>query len=286
RWRRSPGRESSNASSGSWPGPPVRRRTIVTNTVLLLLGLGIAVVAWLTMRRLAGALFTMRARSLTPLVLRLLSRRIRTFHYAGDRFFDADGAGEALIARRRQGLERLSGALRGQYAASDAWSERLRESFSDLRFTDANRVPFPFAQFMRENFNLASVVTASDGPRLQDLDGHWTLDVSGSYGVNVAGYGRYKEWMARGLERVRDLGPVLGPLHPVRAENLPPLRAGAKPDEASFHLSGTEAPLARGRGGRGPPPAAGSSYASTAHTTAGGTACSPAWAASGQSTTA
>ena len=43
----------------------------------------------------------------------------------------------------------------------------------------------------------------------RDLDGHWTLDVSGSYGLNVAGFDRYKDWMAKGLERVRDLGPVL-----------------------------------------------------------------------------
>ena len=217
----------------------------MTNNLLwLVMGLGGVIAAGLAARRLAVALFTMRARSLTPLLLRLLSRRIRTFHYAGDRFFDADGAGEALIARRRQGLERLSGALQAQYATSDAWSEALRESFSDLRFTDANRVPFPFAQLMRENFNLASVVTASDGPRLQHLDGHWTLDVSGSYGVNVAGSARYKEWMTRGLERTRDLGMVLGPLHPLVADNIARLRAVSGLDEVSFHMSGTEAVMA------------------------------------------
>src|SRR5499427_7475177 len=211
---------------------------------MLVLGLGAVVTAGLAVRRLAVALFTMRARSLTPLFLRLLSRRIRTFHYADDRFFDADGAGEALIARRRKGLERLSGSLRAQYASSDAWSESLRESFSDLRFTDANRVPFPFARYMHEHFNLASVVTASDGPRLQHLDGHWTLDVSGSYGVNVAGVARYKEWMARGLERTQDLGLVLGPLHPVIADNIARLKAVSQLDEVSFHMSGTEAVMA------------------------------------------
>jgi glutamate-1-semialdehyde 2,1-aminomutase len=217
---------------------------VANNLLWLVLGLGAAVAAGLVVRRLAVALLTMRARSLMPLVLRLLSRRIRTFHYAGDRFFDADGAGEALIARRRQGLEQLSGALRTRYASSDAWSETLRESFSDLRFTDANRVPFPFAQVMRENFNLASVVTASDGPRLQHLDGHWTLDVSGSYGVNVAGSARYKEWMTRGLERTRDLGMVLGPLHPLVADNIARLKALSGLDEVSFHMSGTEAVMA------------------------------------------
>ena len=97
---------------------------------------------------------------------------------------------------------------------------------------------------MRERFDLCSVVTESNGPWLRDLDGHWTLDVSGSYGVNVAGFARYKDWMARGLERVKDLGPVLGPLHPVVAENIARLRAMSGLDEVSFHMSGTEAVMA------------------------------------------
>jgi len=105
-------------------------------------------------------------------------------------------------------------------------------------------VPFRFARVMRETFDLSTVVTASIGPRLRDLDGRWNLDVSGSYGVNVAGYERYKEWMERGLERVRVVGPVLGPLHPVAAENIEILLAFSKLDEVSFHGSGTEAVMA------------------------------------------
>jgi len=97
---------------------------------------------------------------------------------------------------------------------------------------------------MHEKFNLCSVVTASDGPRLLDLDGNWTLDVSGSYGLNVAGFDRYKDWMQRGWERVKDLGPVLGPLHPVVAENITMLKAVSGMDEVSFHMSGTEAVMA------------------------------------------
>jgi glutamate-1-semialdehyde 2,1-aminomutase len=217
---------------------------VLNNWMWLVLGLGLVLAAAFPIRKLARALFTLRARSLTPLLLRQLSRRVRAFHYTDDQFFQADGADEAWIARRRTGIERLSRFLRAQYPASAAWGDALRETFSDLRFTDANRVPFPFARFMREHFNLASVVTASDGPRLQHLDGHWTLDVSGSYGVNVAGVARYKEWMTRGLESTRDLGMVLGPLHPVVADNIARLKEISGLDEVSFHMSGTEAVMA------------------------------------------
>ena len=159
-------------------------------------------------------------------------------------FFRADGAEGHWIELRKKAIDRLAVLFQAQYAKSIAWGNEIRESFSDLRFTDANRVPFPFVRLMREKFNLCSVVTASDGPRLRDLDGHWTLDVSGSYGVNVAGFERYKEWMQKGWERVKELGPVLGPLHPVVAENIARLKSISKKDEVSFHMSGTEAVMA------------------------------------------
>jgi glutamate-1-semialdehyde 2,1-aminomutase len=141
-------------------------------------------------------------------------------------------------------MARLAEFFRTEYGRSREWGDAIRDSFSDLRFTDTNRVPFPFVCFMRQHFNLCSVVTASDGPRLLDLDGHWTLDVSGAYGLNVAGFDRYKDWMAKGLAKVQDLGPVLGPLHPVVAENITLLRSVSGLDEVSFHMSGTEAVMA------------------------------------------
>ena len=156
----------------------------------------------------------------------------------------ADGVGERWVTLRKQAIDRLAGYFQAQCAKSIAWGNEIRESFSDLRFTDANRVPFPFMRVMREKFNLCSVVTASDGPKLRDLDGHWTLDVSGSYGLNVAGFDRYKEWIQKGWERVKDLGPVLGPLHPVVAENIALLKSVSHLDEVSFHMSGTEAVMA------------------------------------------
>ncbi len=87
-------------------------------------------------------------------------------------------------------------------------------------------------------------MTASDGPKLRDLDGRWTLDVSGSYGLNVAGFDRYKGWIEKGWDQVKGLGPVLGPLHPVVAENIALLKGVSGMDEVSFHMSGTEAVMA------------------------------------------
>ena len=209
--------------------------------VTLIIALAIASLAtrWLIRQGL-----TLWAQALTPLGLRYLARWVKRCDLSDEEFYRADGAGPREVERRKAGIARLAQLFRENYPESLAWADSIRDSFSDLRFTDANRVPFPFARFMRERFNLAAVVTASDGPRVRDLDGNWTLDVSGAYGVNVAGYDRYKQWMRAGLERVQDLGPALGPLHPVVGENIALLKSISGLDEVSFHMSGTEAVMA------------------------------------------
>jgi len=194
--------------------------------------------------RFVRMLSTITARSFTPTLSRILSRWVKTNDYLGQEFFRADGADEATVIRRQQALDRLAAFFQDEHPRSVSWGNAIREGLSDLRFTDAGRVPFPFARVMREKFNLCSVVTASKGPKLLDIDGHWSLDVTGSYGVNVAGYDQYKEWMQQGWERVKDLGPVLGPLHPIVAENIAILKTISKLDEVSFHMSGTEAVMA------------------------------------------
>jgi glutamate-1-semialdehyde 2,1-aminomutase len=192
-------------------------------------------------------LLTLPALALMPPISRRLSNWVKTRDYAEEEFLRADGAAERWVELRKQALDRLAALLRTGQSRSMAWANAIRDSFSDLRFTDANRVPFPFARVMREKFNLCSVVTASQGPRLKNLDGNWTMDVSGSYGVNVAGFDRYKEWIEKGWERVKELGPVLGPLHPIVADNIAMLKSVSHMDEVSFHMSGTEAVMAAAR---------------------------------------
>jgi len=194
--------------------------------------------------RLTAAVVTLPAVAWMPALSRRLSALVHRADLVGDDFLRADGAPASHVTRRRQGLDALASALRDQSAASADLARTLRDSFSDLRFTDASRVPFPFAREMRERFSLCSVVTASRGPHLQQAGGEWTLDASGSYGLNVAGFDQYKAWIQRGWDRVKDLGPVLGPLHPVVAENIRLLRETSGLDEVSFHMSGTEAVMA------------------------------------------
>lgn len=186
----------------------------------------------------------LRARSWVPFVSRLLAGWVRARDCTEADFLAADGAAEPLVEARRRGLERLREECAARGTASTAWVESLRGGLSDLRFADASRVPFPFARMMREGFNVASVAVASEGSRLRDLDGNWNIDVSGSYGVNLAGYDQYKTWLERGWAKVRELGPVLGPLHPLVAENVARLQRISGLDEVSFHASGTEAVMA------------------------------------------
>jgi glutamate-1-semialdehyde 2,1-aminomutase len=220
------------------PSEPERYVQIVLVVLLL------ALLSRFAVQRVATGILTLRASALTPIFSRRLSGWVKTLDYSQDDVWGADGASEQWVRRRKEAIDRLSGFFRAQCANSIAWGNSVRDSFSDLRFTDANRVPFPFMRTMREKFSLCSVVVESKGPRLRDLDDNWSLDVSGSYGLNLAGFDRYKEWMAKGLEKVKDLGAVLGPLHPIIAENIAFLKSISKLDEVSFHMSGTEAVMA------------------------------------------
>ena len=51
------------------------------------------------------------------------------------------------------------------------------------------------------------------------MDGNSSYDLSGSYGLNAFGYDFYKICIDAGAQRVRELGPVLGPYHRVVADN-------------------------------------------------------------------
>ena len=156
-------------------------------------------------------------------------------------FFRADDAGEEVAARRERGFALLAQELRGRAPLTLALTAEAREGISDLQFTAAYRVPFPFSAHVRAHLPSGAFMASAQGVTLTDLDGNVAYDLGGSYGVNLLGTDAYRGCLDRGAARVRALGPVLGPYHPVVADNVARLRALSGLDEVSFHMSGTEA---------------------------------------------
>ena len=206
------------------------------------IGLASLVVACWSARSAWLRWLTFRAHSPLPLVTRLLSGFVQAYSYDEDGFYGADGAPLEVQERRRRALEELKQRFDAQVGPKAAQlNERLRE-LSDIRFTDTNRVPHCFQPVMRAKLRVGFISVASDGPYLTDVDGNRALDVSGSYGVNVAGYDVYKRCVAEGMGAMGALSPVvLGPLHPCIFDVLGHLTRISGLDEVSFHMSGTEA---------------------------------------------
>jgi glutamate-1-semialdehyde 2,1-aminomutase len=163
------------------------------------------------------------------------------YEYGESEFFNADTAPAEVVAQRRAGFMRLAALFAQRFEKTAALTSNIQGGVSDMQFTSRYRVPFQFSSFVRQHFKLGSVLQSSSGPTVTDLDGNELYDLTGSYGVNAFGYDFYKDCIQRGAERVRDLGPVLGALHPVVAYNVERLKEISGLDEVSFHMSGTEA---------------------------------------------
>jgi glutamate-1-semialdehyde 2,1-aminomutase len=174
-----------------------------------------------------------------------MARRVAKFvpfyEYADDEFFACDGAPAEVVQRRRQAFDGISRRLREKAPKTLAASDELEHGISDVRFVNHYRVPFQFRNRVRRELPLGCVVAETDNRRVRDLDGNWSVDVTGAYGANLFGYDFYKGCIDRGVERARELGPVLGPYHPVIADNVRRLARISGLDEVSFHMSGTEA---------------------------------------------
>ncbi len=204
---------------------------------------GAVLVASLQLLKMRLVLSKARHRSLSghSRIARRIAALVPFYEYDDARFFRSDDAPEDIAARRRAGFMRLSDLYRERFPETFRLTAEVEDSISDLQFTGAYRVPFQYSRFVRRHLQVGAFVRSSSGVSLTDLDGNGFYDLSGSYGVNVFGYDFYKECMARGIERVRELGPVLGAYHPVIAYNVQRLTQIAGLDEVSFHMSGTEA---------------------------------------------
>lgn len=172
---------------------------------------------------------------------RRLAKLVPFYEYDDEMFFRADRAPAEVEARRRHAFAGLAELYRLRFPATAQATREATAGISDLQFTAQYRVPFQFSRLVQDSLTSGSFLKSSDGVMVTDLDGNRCYDLTGSYGVNVFGYDFYKDCIAEGSERVRDLGPVLGGYHPIVTDNVRRLKAISGLDEVSFHMSGTEA---------------------------------------------
>merc|ERR1719235_178489 len=134
-----------------------------------------------------------------------------------------------------------------------AWAERWPKTlelssqmlalFPDLRFKASGfESMFPiFQKVTNDSLNMLTVAQRTEGTEIVDVDGCRFLDSGGSYGVNCFGHSRFKQFMNKGNDLAQELGPLLGPMHPVVIDNIKMMLSIFKKEEVSFHMSGTEA---------------------------------------------
>lgn len=170
-----------------------------------------------------------------------VTRLIPGYAYDEHSFFASDGAPESVQQQRRAGLDTLSGWLQSQCPMGVGFTEQARGALPDLQFTGRYRVPFQYSDYLRSRITMPSAVASSEGVLVRDLDGHALYDLAGSYGVNVFGYDFYRDCIAEAVERVGELGPVLGSYHPCVLDNVKRIQALSGQAQVTFHMSGTEA---------------------------------------------
>jgi glutamate-1-semialdehyde 2,1-aminomutase len=216
----------------------------IGGTALAFYGLGAGVVAAslvalgrrLQLSKAKHASLTGHAR-----IARRMASLVPFYDYDERRFFSSDNAPAKIAALRHDGFKRLSALYASRFAETARHTAEVVDTISDVQFTQAYRVPFQYSRLVRQHLKTGTFVRSTDGVMLVDLDGNSFYDLGGSYGVNLLGYDCYKGTMERGLARVRELGAVLGPYHPVVADNVKRLARISGLDEVSFHMSGTEA---------------------------------------------
>src|SRR5215472_17415906 len=174
-------------------------------------------------------------------IARRVASLVPFYEYDVRRFFCSDNAPANIVMLRRAGFTRLATLYATRFRETNRHTAEVVNAISDLQFTRNYQVPFPYSGLVRQHLNVGAFVESSDGVMVTDLDGNRFYDLTGSYGVNLLGNDCYKGTMERGLARGRKLGPVLGPYHPVIADNVKRLIRISGLDEVSFHMSGTEA---------------------------------------------
>lgn len=174
------------------------------------------------------------------ITFRLASKIIPKYSLSEDEFFNCDGCSPDVASRRKAALKELSQKWKGKYPKCHEFSQELKKMISDLRFTSGRCFP-AFNQVVQNHLDPSMALERTEGVDVVDFDNNSAMDISGSYGVNVCGYEKYKEFIEEGWSKAKKQGLFLGSLDNTVLENIAMLRKVSGHDEVSFHMSGTEA---------------------------------------------
>jgi len=155
-------------------------------------------------------------------------------------FFTCDGASPEVAERRKNSIKELSEKWKKKYPKCQEFSVELKKMISDLRFTSARCFP-AFNGVVQKYLDPSMALDRTEGVDVVDLDQNSAMDISGSYGVNVCGYEKYKDFIEEGWSSAKKQGLFLGSLDNIVLDNIARLRKVSGQDEVSFHMSGTEA---------------------------------------------
>src|SRR5215475_8334875 len=127
------------------------------------------------------ALSRAKHRSLTghSKMSKLMARLIPRYEFDIDEFFQSDGAPPEVATSRQDGFFRLAALFQQRFARSRQATAQAMAGISDLQFTQAYRVPFPYSRLVREHLSTGSFMQASSGVTLTDLDGNVFYDLAG-----------------------------------------------------------------------------------------------------------
>jgi glutamate-1-semialdehyde 2,1-aminomutase len=203
----------------------------------------VAVIGTIAMARCAPIIFkrliTIAATYPLALTFKYASQIIPKYSIDEENFFSADGCSAEVAQKRKKALKELGDKWKAKYPKCHEFSEELKKMISDLRFTSGRCFP-AFNSVVQQYLDPSMALDRTEGVDVVDYDGNKAMDISGSYGVNVCGYEKYKDFIEEGWAKAKKQGLFLGSLDNTVLDNIARLRKISGHDEVSFHMSGTE----------------------------------------------
>ena len=174
-------------------------------------------------------------------IAKQLTRWLPAYRFSEEEFFVVDGAPQELAHKRQEAFAQLAADLSALAPKTLAAQSPIKAHLPDARLTSRYRVPVPFADMVNQHLLLGSLWSHTEPKHLVDLDGNRMMDLTGSYGVNLLGHDFYTHNVMQAADAQYASGMLLGGYQAELLEVLTQLKSVSGHDNASFHMSGTEA---------------------------------------------